>query len=130
MHPFTSSMIQREFPASLNRFLTWLLMAAAVATLALLPTSVGLVAAQAQAPPTPNGTISTQTLTVGTDLPLDVSPYFEDVNNDALIYSPSSLDHTIATVTVGSSTVSIWFCRVDMLELTASILGGKPPVYG
>ena len=28
------------------------------------------------------------------------------------------------------STVSIWFCRVDMLELTASILGGKPPVYG
>ena len=29
-----------------------------------------------------------------------------------------------------SSTVSIWFCRVDMLELTASILGGKPPVYG
>ena len=29
-----------------------------------------------------------------------------------------------------TSTVSIWFCRVDMLELTASILGGKPPVYG
>ena len=29
-----------------------------------------------------------------------------------------------------ASTVSIWFCRVDMLELTASILGGKPPVYG
>ncbi len=29
-----------------------------------------------------------------------------------------------------TSTVSIWFCRIDMLELTASILGGKPPVYG
>ena len=29
-----------------------------------------------------------------------------------------------------ASTVSIWFCRVDMLELTTSILGGKPPVYG
>ena len=28
-----------------------------------------------------------------------------------------------------ASTVSIWFCRVDMLELTASVLGGKPPVY-
>ena len=28
------------------------------------------------------------------------------------------------------STVSIWFCRVYMLELTTSILGGKPPVYG
>ena len=27
-----------------------------------------------------------------------------------------------------TSTVSILFCRVDMLELTASILGGKPPV--
>ena len=30
---------------------------------------------------------------------------------------------------LGTSTVSIWFCRVDMLELTASVLGGKPPVY-
>ena len=28
-----------------------------------------------------------------------------------------------------TTTVSIWFCRVDMLELTASVLGGKPPVY-
>ena len=34
------------------------------------------------------------------------------------------------TPSVETSTVSIWFCRVDMLELTASILGGKPPVYG
>ena len=30
---------------------------------------------------------------------------------------------------LGTSPVSIWFCRVDMLELTASVLGGKPPVY-
>ena len=34
------------------------------------------------------------------------------------------------TDTDEASTVSIWFCRIDMLELTASILGGKPPVYG
>ena len=36
----------------------------------------------------------------------------------------------IRTKAKRTSTVSIWFCRVDMLELTASILGGKPPVYG
>ena len=36
----------------------------------------------------------------------------------------------LAGLCTEASTVSIWFCRVDMLELTARILGGKPPVYG
>ena len=39
-------------------------------------------------------------------------------------------DRSVALITMHPSTVSIWFCRIDMLELTASILGGKPPVYG
>ena len=42
----------------------------------------------------------------------------------------SADDAVHISITGHASTVSIWFCRVDMLELTASILGGKPPVYG
>ena len=45
----------------------------------------------------------------------------------ARITTPSA---SLPRVKPHTSTVSIWFCRVDMLELTASILGGKPPVYG
>ena len=48
--------------------------------------------------------------------------------NVALILLLQLLDYPLPLVL--TSTVSIWFCRVDMLELTASIFGGKPPVYG
>ena len=132
MHPSNSSMNQRQFPASLTQFPTWLIVAAAVATVAVLLTSVGLVAAQsqAQAPPTAEDTIPTQNLTVGADRDLDVSPYFEDVNNDALTYSPSSLDNTIATVTVGSSIVTITPISAGTTTITVTADDGNSDTGG
>ena len=126
MHPSNSSMNQREFPASLNRFLTWLLMAAAVATLALLPTSVGLVAAQsqAQAPPTAEDTIPIQNLTVGAESDLDASPYFEDANGDPLTYSVSSLDTNVASVAVNTNTVTISPVSVGTATITVTANDG------
>ena len=48
VHPFSSPMNQRQFPASLNRFLTWLMLAAAVAAVAVLLTGGGVAEAQSE----------------------------------------------------------------------------------
>ena len=61
----------------------------------------------AQAPPTAKDTITTQNLTVGTIGTLDVSPYFDDVNNDPLTYSALSSDDAIATVAINTNTATI-----------------------
>ena len=47
MHPFSSSMNQRQFPASLNRFLTWLMLIAALVAVAILLAAPGVVLGQA-----------------------------------------------------------------------------------
>ena len=61
----------------------------------------------AQAPPTAKDTITAQNLTVGTIGTLDVSPYFDDVNNDPLTYSALSSDDAIATVAINTNTATI-----------------------
>ena len=69
MHPFSSSMNQRQFPASLNRFLTWLMLIAALVAVAVLLATPGVV--WGQNPPIAKDTIPIQNLTVGTDLALE-----------------------------------------------------------
>ena len=53
------------------------------------------------------GTISMQTLTVGTDWTLDVSGYFTDPNSVELTYSAASSNEGIATVSVVGSEMTI-----------------------
>ena len=48
----------------------------------------------------------------------------------AIIECRSGGEASVLRESESPSTVSRWSCRIDMLELTASILGGKPPVYG
>ena len=59
------------------------------------------------ASPVAKGTIAAQTLTVGTDRIVNVTNKFIDPDGDHLIYSASSDDETVATVSVSSSMVTI-----------------------
>ena len=57
--------------------------------------------------PAATGTIPAQTLNVGTPMPLDVSAYFTDANNDTLTYTAISNNTTIATASVSGVQVTI-----------------------
>ena len=84
---------------------------------------------QSNAAPTTVGTIPDQVLTLGTELTVDVSPYFSDPDDDALSYSVRSSQLfnresvSGSTVTLLLSTGSI-FCDPTTVTITAQDPGG------
>ena len=84
---------------------------------------------QSNAAPTTVGTIPDQILTLGTELTVDVSPYFSDPDDDALSYSIRSTQLfnresvSGSTVTLLLSTGAI-FCDPTTVTITAQDPGG------
>ncbi|MDE2874324.1 MAG: Ig-like domain-containing protein [Gemmatimonadota bacterium] len=58
-------------------------------------------------PPGPTGTIPEQTLHLGDRVTVDLSPYFDDPDGDALTYAATSTDTAVATASVSGSTLAI-----------------------
>ena len=58
-------------------------------------------------PPGPTGTIPEQTLHLGDRITVDLSPYFDDPDGDALTYAATSTDTAVATAAVSGSTLAI-----------------------
>ena len=58
-------------------------------------------------PPGPTGTIPDQTVHVGETVTVDLSPYFEDPDGDALRYTARSSNSGVARVSVSGSTATI-----------------------
>ena len=58
-------------------------------------------------PPGPTGMIPEQTLYLGDTVAVDLSPYFDDPDGDALTYSARSSTSGVATATVAGSTLAI-----------------------
>ncbi|MYB97144.1 MAG: hypothetical protein F4X60_01110 [Gemmatimonadetes bacterium] len=58
-------------------------------------------------PPGPVGTVPDQTLYTGDTVTVDLSPYFEDLDGDALTYTASSTNSAVATASVSGSTVAV-----------------------
>ena len=58
-------------------------------------------------PPGPTGTISEQTLYLGDTVNVDLSPYFDDPDGDALAYTARSSPSDVATAAVSGSTLAI-----------------------
>ena len=75
--------------------------------------------------PRAEGTIPAQTLSVGTLMPLDVSAYFADTNNDALTYTASSSAPNIATVAVSGVQVTITPQRIGSATVTVTASDGE-----
>ena len=75
----------------------------------------GLTAAQtaevtvlaANQPPVVAETLAAQELVAGSDVTLDLSPYFTDPDGDALAYAAESGDATVATVAVAGAELSL-----------------------
>ena len=57
--------------------------------------------------PVPSGSLAAQTLAVGQQVAVDVSPYFEDPDGDALAYAAASSDRDMATATMGGSELRV-----------------------
>ncbi len=58
-------------------------------------------------PPAPVGTIPDETVEAGEAVTVDLSPYFEDPDGDALRYTASSTDSGVVRVSVGSGILTI-----------------------
>ncbi|MCZ0934974.1 MAG: Ig-like domain-containing protein [Gemmatimonadetes bacterium] len=70
--------------------------------------------------PEPSGTIPDQTVQVGETATLDVSLYFADPDEDALMYAAASADASVATVSVSGSAVTIQGVSVGSATLTVT----------
>ena len=78
---------------------------------------------QANAAPTPIGTIPAQTVKVGSTTAtadVDVSSYFTDADDDTLTYTASSSDTAKATVSVSSATVTITAVAAGTATITVT----------
>ena len=94
--------------------------------LAPLVAACGGDSATAPSPPLPNqapvatGTIPAQTVVIGETGTVNVSGYFNDPGGDALTYSASSSDASVATVTVSGSTVTVTPVTQGMATVTVT----------
>ncbi len=70
------------------------------------------------------GTISAQTLTVGTSEQIDVSSNFSDPDNDTLTYTASSSATSVATVSVSGSQVTITPVAAGSATITVTASDG------
>ena len=75
--------------------------------------------------PRAEGTIPAQTLSAGTSTPLDVSAYFADTNNDALIHTANSSDPNIVTVRVSGPQVTLTPQRTGNVNVTVTASDGQ-----
>ena len=66
------------------------------------------------------GTIPDRTVVVNADISLDVSPYFTDPDGDALEYSATSSNTTVATVGTSNSTVTLTGEAVGTATITVT----------
>ena len=76
--------------------------------------------AVANTAPVTNGTIPDQTVTDLIATTVDVSTYFSDPESDALTYTATSSDTTIATVSVSNSTVSLTAVAAGTATITVT----------
>ena len=94
--------------------------------LASVVVACGGDSATAPSPPLPNqapvatGTIPAQTLFIGETGTVNVSGYFNDPGGDALTYSASSSDASVATVTVSGSTLTVTPVTQGMATVTVT----------
>ncbi len=65
------------------------------------------------------GSIPAQSVSVRESVIVDLATYFSDPDGDPLVYSASSSDSTVATVTVGGSTVGITGIKQGIARVTA-----------
>ena len=63
--------------------------------------------AEANNPPNTVGPIPTQTMGMGTTQTMNLLTWFNDIDGDALTYTASSADTTIATVSVSDTTLTL-----------------------
>ena len=94
--------------------------------LASVVAACGGDSATAPSPPLPNqapvatGTIPAQTVVIGETGTVNVSGYFNDPGGDALTYSASSSDASVATVTVSGSTLTVTPVTQGMATVTVT----------
>ena len=70
--------------------------------------------------PEPSGSIPDQTVQAGETVWLDVSPYFTDPDGDALTYTATSSDASVASVSISGSAVRIQGISVGSTVLTVN----------
>lgn len=95
--------------------------------------TVAVEVSPANRAPQPQGTIPTQSVTVGASTTVDVSPYFTDPDGDALTYTAQSSDPSVARVSVtgmvatvtgvavGTATATVTATDPDGLSATQSV---------
>ncbi|MYB97143.1 MAG: hypothetical protein F4X60_01105 [Gemmatimonadetes bacterium] len=71
-------------------------------------------------PPGPAGTIPGQTLYIGDTVTVDLPPYFEDPDGDALTYTAASSSPAVATAMVAGTTVTIAAVAQGMTTVTVT----------
>ena len=86
----------------------------------------GVTVAQGNRPPKPVGTIPAQTVTTGATVAINAAQYFTDPDGDALAYTATSSNTSVATVSVSGSIVTIRGVAAGSatLTITATDPGG------
>ena len=74
--------------------------------------------------PQPQGTITAQTLNIGTSTSFDGSDYFTDANNDTLTYTANSGDNGIVTASASGTQVTLTPKKVGSATVTVTASDG------
>ena len=100
----------------------------------LLSTVILFASGIAEANNSPNtvGPIPTQTVGMGTTQTMNLLTWFNDIDGDALTYTASSADTTIATVSVSDTTLTLTPVAVGTvtITLTGTDAGGLSATHG
>ena len=88
--------------------------------------------AEANNSPNTVGPIPTQTVGMGTTQTMNLLTWFNDIDGDALTYTASSADTTIATVSVSDTTLTLTPVAVGTvtITLTGTDAGGLSATHG